>query len=58
VNPSELENILLGHPAVGEAICCGIPDPVGGDFLARGFVVLKQNCTTTSEEIQKFYEST
>jgi len=39
VAPGELEEILLGHPAVADALVAGHPDPVAGE-LPKAFVVL------------------
>lgn len=40
VGPAEVEDALIGHPAVSEAAVIGVPDEVKGEGIV-GFVVLK-----------------
>lgn len=40
VAPAELENLLLGHPAVNDVAVCGVPDDRAGE-RPKAFVVLK-----------------
>jgi acetyl-CoA synthetase len=40
IGPAEIESILVDHPAVVEAACIGIPDPLKGEEVVA-FVVLK-----------------
>lgn len=40
IAPAELENLLLGHPAVNDVAVCGIPDERAGE-RPKAFVVLK-----------------
>ncbi len=47
----EVENALIGHPAVGEAAVTGIPDELRGQ-VCLGFVVLRSG-NTPSEELEK-----
>ncbi|KAJ5648700.1 hypothetical protein N7490_005072 [Penicillium lividum] len=42
VAPAELENILLGHPSVGDCAVLGIPDPYSAE-RPKAYVVLKPN---------------
>ncbi|WP_040798043.1 SDR family NAD(P)-dependent oxidoreductase [Nocardia higoensis] len=37
--PAELEDVLTTHPAVREALVCGVPDPVAGE-IPKAYVVL------------------
>jgi acetyl-CoA synthetase len=39
IGPSEIENCLVGHPAVGMAACVGIPDPIRTEVV-KAFVTL------------------
>jgi acyl-CoA synthetase (AMP-forming)/AMP-acid ligase II len=44
ISPREIDEILLGHPAVAEACCFGIPDRIYGEGVAAA-VVLKGTAT-------------
>ena len=44
ISPREIDEALLTHPAVGEAVCFGIPDRVYGEAVAAA-VVLKDAAT-------------
>lgn len=48
LGPSEMESILVGHPAVIEAGTIGIPDEVKGE-VAICFVVVKEETEKTEE---------
>jgi acetyl-CoA synthetase len=39
IGPSEIENCLTGHPAVGVAACIGLPDPLRTEIV-KAFVTL------------------
>jgi acyl-CoA synthetase (AMP-forming)/AMP-acid ligase II len=34
ISPAEVEAVLLTHPAITDAVCVGVPDPVYGERLA------------------------
>ncbi|NLX21534.1 MAG: long-chain fatty acid--CoA ligase [Phycisphaerae bacterium] len=53
VFPREVEAILEQHPAVGEAVVIGQPDPTRGEVVV-GFVVPRENATIDPEEIRAF----
>jgi len=53
VSPLEVEQILLGHPAVEEAHVVGVPDPRKEEALAA-FVVLKEGANASAEELSAF----
>ena len=44
IAPREIDEVLLQHPAVGEAVAFGSPHPTWGEEVAAA-VVLKQNAT-------------
>ncbi|EFN86281.1 Luciferin 4-monooxygenase [Harpegnathos saltator] len=53
VSPSEIEIVLLSHPAVKEAAVCGIPDPRSGELPAA--VIVKQpGANLTAHDIMEF----
>ena len=56
VSPREVEEILLRHPAVAQAVVCAVPDPrLGEDVLA---VVVPRPGTTVSEHDLRDFAST
>lgn len=55
ISSIELENILVGHPAVAEAAAIGIPHPKW-DERPLMVVVLKPGAGATVEELLGFYE--
>ena len=46
ISPREIDDVLLTHPAVAEAVCFGTPDRVYGEAVAAA-VVLKDPATET-----------
>lgn len=48
VFPSEVEAVLLRHPAVKEALVIGVPDPYRGE-APRAYVTLQDGVTETGE---------
>jgi long-chain acyl-CoA synthetase len=53
VLPREVEEVLLMHPKVREAVVAGVPDAYRGETV-KAFVVLKPGETATEEEIGEF----
>jgi long-chain acyl-CoA synthetase len=53
VLPREVEEILLMHPKVREAVVAGVPDAYRGETV-KAFVVLKPGERATQEEIIEF----
>ncbi len=53
VFPSEVEAVLLQHPAVKEAVVVGIPDPYRGEMV-KAFVVLRDGVTLDERELIAF----
>jgi acyl-coenzyme A synthetase/AMP-(fatty) acid ligase len=45
VHPMEIEEALLRHDQVGDAVCVGIPDPLTGEAVCA-FLVAKRGQTT------------
>ncbi|MBI3695149.1 MAG: AMP-binding protein [Acidobacteria bacterium] len=39
ISPREIDEVLLGHPAVGEAVCFGVPHPTWGEEVAAAVVL-------------------
>jgi long-chain acyl-CoA synthetase len=52
VYPSEIEDVLLAHPAVAEAAVVGMPDARKGE-VPRAYVVLREGSEATTEEIDR-----
>jgi oxalate---CoA ligase len=46
IAPREIDEVLLAHPAVAEAVCFGVPHPAWGEEVAAA-VVLKGEATET-----------
>jgi acyl-CoA synthetase (AMP-forming)/AMP-acid ligase II len=44
ISPREIDEVLLAHPAVGEAVCFGVPHQTWGEEVAAA-VVVKQPIT-------------
>src|SRR5207247_2968699 len=38
ISPREIDEVLLAHPAIAEAVCFGIPDRVYGEEVAAAVV--------------------
>lgn len=54
ISPIELDGVLLGHPAVAEAVAFGVPDEKYGQAV-NAAIVLKQGASaTTAEDLKQF----
>ena len=53
ISPREIDEILVGHPAVAEAVCFGIPDRTYGEEVAAAVVL---RTPATESEIIKYCE--
>jgi long-chain acyl-CoA synthetase len=53
VFPREVEEVLLMHPAVREAVVAGAPDPYRGETV-KAFVVLRPGQEASADEIAGF----
>jgi len=56
ISPSDLEELLVQHPAVAEASVYGITDPDGGDHIPRAVVTLKPGVPATADDIRAFVD--
>ncbi|MGA2670883.1 MAG: long-chain fatty acid--CoA ligase [Dehalococcoidia bacterium] len=55
IAPAEIEAIIYEHPAVKECAVIGKSDTIAGE-IPKAFVVLKEGCNVTGEEIMEFCE--
>jgi crotonobetaine/carnitine-CoA ligase len=53
VSPLEVEELLLAHPAVAEAVVVGVPAELGEEEVAA-FVVPKAGASVTAEELRDY----
>jgi acyl-CoA synthetase (AMP-forming)/AMP-acid ligase II len=53
VYPAEVENVIITHPAVKEAVVIGVPDDTWGEAV-KAIVVLKKGSDVTDQGIIKF----
>ena len=53
IGPTELEAILMEHPAVQDCAVAGIPDEQSGE-IPKAFVVLRQGLIVKPEELKEF----
>jgi acyl-CoA synthetase (AMP-forming)/AMP-acid ligase II len=53
VSPSEIEGLLLSHPAVKDVAVAGKPDEYSGE-VPMAFIVKKPGATVTVQDIQEF----
>lgn len=51
VFPSEVEDMILGHPKIRDLVIVGIPDELKGE-APKAFIVLKQGESLTLEELR------
>jgi len=52
IGPSEIENCLMKHPAVGQAAAVGSPDPTRGEIV-KAFIKLSDAGYEPSEDLKK-----
>lgn len=53
IYPREIDELLYRHPDIDSAAVIGVPDELYGEEVAA-FVVLKENSTTTEDEILEY----
>ncbi len=56
ISPREIDEVLLDHPAVAQAVTFPVPDPNLGEDLAAA-VVLRDKAAATEKEIRDFMAS-
>jgi acyl-CoA synthetase (AMP-forming)/AMP-acid ligase II len=49
ISPRELDEVLLAHPAVAEAVCFGVPHPTWGEEVAAAVVLRSSTGATESD---------
>lgn len=57
VDPKEVKQILLQHPAITEALVLGIPDPKWGEMVVAALIPKSKRKTPTEKQIQDFCKS-
>ena len=55
ISAEEVENLILGHPAVQNVACVAMPDPVLGERMCA-CVILRRDMTLKFEELTAFLE--
>jgi 2,3-dihydroxybenzoate-AMP ligase len=55
ISAEEIENLILGHPAVHNVACVATPDPLLGEKMCA-CVLLKPGCDLTLEQLVTFLE--
>ncbi len=53
--PREVEEVLVEHPAVSEAVAAGVPHPVRGEVV-KAWVVLRAEKAVSAEELREWCE--
>lgn len=53
ISASEVERVLIEHPAIEEAVIVGLPDPIR-DEAVKAFVVLHAGQATSENDIAEF----
>jgi len=53
ISPLEVDEVLMDHPAVAQAVTFAIPHPSLGEDVAAA-VVLRERCSATEGEIRRF----
>ncbi len=52
IYPSEVEEVLFGHPAVADCVVAGVPDEYRGETV-KAYIVLKPDAHATVEDIRE-----
>jgi acyl-CoA synthetase (AMP-forming)/AMP-acid ligase II len=53
ISPREVDEVLLDHPAIAQALTFAMPHPILGEDVAAA-VVLRENASATEREIRRF----
>ena len=56
ISPREIDEVLLTHPAVEQAVTFAVPHPTLGEDVAAA-VVLRDGCTPSMQELRQFAAS-
>jgi len=56
ISPREIDDVLLAHPAIQQAVTFAIPNPTLGEDVAAA-VVLRQNCIVSIQALRQFAAS-
>jgi thioesterase domain-containing protein len=56
ISPREVDEVLLSHPSVAQAVTFAVPDPKLGEDVGAA-VVLRESATASEWEIQRFVAS-
>jgi acyl-CoA synthetase (AMP-forming)/AMP-acid ligase II len=51
IGPREIDEVLLSHPAVAEAVCFGVPHPAWGEEVEAAIVLKEEQKDTGEAEI-------
>jgi long-chain acyl-CoA synthetase len=51
IYPSEVEEVLFAHPAIGDAVVVGIPDPYRGETV-KAYIVQRPGASLTEDEVK------
>ncbi|XP_035702466.1 probable 4-coumarate--CoA ligase 3 [Folsomia candida] len=57
ISPTDIENIINDHPAVGEVCVVGVSDPDGGGYIPRAFCVILPDFQCSEQEVLEFANS-
>ncbi len=57
IGPTEVENVLMDHPAVRECAVAASPDPIRGEVV-KAFVVLKEGVEGTDALVAELQDLT
>lgn len=53
ISPSQIETLLLEHPAIQDAQCVGVPDKVLGEEIAA-FIIVKGNDSIKETQVKEY----
>jgi len=57
ISPAEVEEVLIGHPAVNDAAVFGVPDPRLGESVAAAIVLAPGASEPTIDEVREYATS-
>jgi acyl-CoA synthetase (AMP-forming)/AMP-acid ligase II len=56
ISPREIDEVLMRHPAVAEAVCFGVPHKMWGEEVAVA-VVLRDDASTSEAELMAYCQN-